>query len=457
MRLVFLFGSRPIRLRPAWFLVVGSVFLTRFGTSAEEAGRGDPFPGFSFTVPDRQGALVEIIYERGKVSCRRSEQDTPGPVTAELATLVPEGSSVEEINRLLRRHRIVRFAPKATYRLTGSIRIPSDTYIDFQQASLVLEDGANDSLLRNENQADGNTHIILCNGRLLGNGSKQERNYTKDYREGYFGFGTVFTKVDQLVMDGFHVQDTNAWGIAYFLCGTVRFSHFTFDQHVARGRNGDGITGIARKIYVAHLSGYTNDDMVAVSTGIGSLQGNDIGISREHNIDVEHVVIEKIQCSGKEGQRTHVGVGLYPTAGKTIKRVDISGLRGKFDHCAYRLQNYWPKMGEGFFGEVVISDVDSTSNHLHGSLVDVAKVDVLTLERHTARESGSDADLLTLANTVVEKLELVDSTLLHGSPDRVGWVHLLPDKPSRVHELSVQKALRSAKREKKPQINDTGL
>ncbi|NLT69534.1 MAG: hypothetical protein GXX91_02415 [Verrucomicrobiaceae bacterium] len=437
--------TNPIRLCVAWLLTAWFAYPFATGGAAEKAGRGDPFPGFSFTVPDQAGEPVEILYGQGEVSCRKKGQDAPGPVTAELAKLVPEGSSAEEINRLLRRHRIVHFSPQATYRLSEPIRIPSDTYIDFQQASLVLEEGANAYLLQNENQEKGDTNIILLNGRLLGNGSRQERNYTKDYREGYFGFGTTFTKVDQLVMDGFHVQDTNAWGIAYFLCGTVRFSHFIFDQQVARGKNGDGITGIAKNIYVAHLSGYTNDDMVAVSTGIGSLRGNDIGISKENNIDVENVVIENIRCSSKEGKRTHVGVGLYPTAGRTIKKVTLSGLRGEFDHCAYRLQNYWPHMGDGHFGELVISDVESASNHLHGSVVDVANIGSLLLERHSARESNTDSDLLTLANTTVEKLALQDCTLWNATPDRVGWVHLLPDKPSRIHQLSVQEARRTSK------------
>lgn len=436
---------KPFRLRLAWLLVAILTHHAACGADGKVAGSGDPFPGFSFTVPDRQGKPVEILYERGEVRCRRTKDAAPRLVTAELATLVPQGSSADEINRLLLQHHIVFFAPQATYRLSKAIRIPSHTVIDFQQASLILEDGANSPLLMNENQRQGDTNIILLNGRLLGNGARQVRNYTKDYRDGYFGFGTIFTKVGQLVMDGFHVQDTNAWGIAYFLCGTVRFSDFTFDQRVAKGRNGDGITGIARKVYVARVSGYTNDDMVAVSTGIGSLQGHDIGIAKEDTIDVERVVIEDIRCISKAGQRTHVGVGLYPTAGRTIQKVSISGLHGEFDHCAYRLQNYWPQKGAGYFGEVIVTDVESTSNHLHGSLVDVAGMESLLLKGHRALESGSDADLLTLNGSVVKKLDLDDCTLMNGAPNREGWIHLFPSKPSRIEELSVQKARRIRK------------
>lgn len=445
MRLVLLSFLKSFRLRFTWLITALIAQHAACGADGKGVESGDPFPGFSFTVPDQQGKPVEILYERGEVRCRRTKDDTPRPVTAELAALVPEGSSVDEINRLLLQHRIVFFAPRATYRLSKAIRIPSHTVIDFQQASLALEDGANAPLLMNDNQREGDTNIILLNGRLLGNGARQVRNYTKDYRDGYFGFGTTFTKVGQLVMDGFHVQDTNAWGIAYFLCGTARFSDFTFDQRVARGRNGDGITGIARNVYVARVSGYTNDDMVALSTGIGSLQGHDIGIAKEDTIDVENVVIEDIRCTSKAGQRTHVGVGLYPTAGKTIKKVSISGLRGEFDHCAYRLQNYWPRMGAGHFGEVIVTDVESTSNHLHGSLVDVAGMESLLLKRHRALESGSGADLLTLNGSVVKKLELEDCTLMNGAPDRDGWVHLLPGKPSHIDELSVKKSQRIRK------------
>ncbi len=432
------------RQRPVTLVIVAGVLWSWSGRASD-----DPFEGFSFAAEDASGRRIEIRYENGEVTAR-TEEGTIGPVVAELGKVVPPDSTAETMNEILREHRIVFFSPGAEHEIEGPLEIPSDTFVDFRGASLKLKDNANAYLIRNENQEEGNAHLILRGGRLLGNGSNQTRRYSGDYRTGYFGFGTAFTKVDQLVMQDFRVENTNAWGVAYFLCGTVRFLDFTFDQAVARGRNGDGITGIARRVYVDGVRGYTNDDVIAVSTGKGTLQGNDIGIADDDNIDVREVVVRDVRVGAKDGQRTHVGVGLYPTAGRRIEKVSIAGLEGDFDHCAYRLQNYWPTVGEGFFGSVRITGVKARSNHLYASLVDVADMEELILDRHEARGSESGARLLTLANSRIDSLTIQNSSV-EGSDAGAGSLIAVPeDKPSEIRSLRLDGISMGAATESEP-------
>jgi hypothetical protein len=397
--------------------------------------KDDPFETFHFAVKDANGRRVNLHYDNGQVTLKAPNQDAE-PISAAHGIEVPAGSTAEEINRLLHEHRIVYFSPKAVYKIDRALVIPPNTFIDFREATLKLKDGANAYLLRNGNEDAENSHIILRRGRLHGNAAAQTRNYNGDYRTGYFGFGTAFTKLKQLVMQDFHVEDTNAWGVAYFLCDTVRFLDFTFDQSVARGKNGDGITGIARRVYVDTIRGYTNDDMVAVSTGKGTLQGNDIGITSDQNIDVESVVIRHLKAISKEGQPTHVGVGLYPTAGHEIHQVRIEGLEGDFDHAACRLQNYWPKIGEGFFGSVHVSDVVARSTHLYVSLVDVKHMGSLTLERHQTLGSEKAASLLTLSQSSIGSLIMRECHIAGKGSER-----LLPVEKSGKNPSSVGSAL----------------
>jgi len=420
-------GPRPVAL----VMVAGALW--SWNCQASE-GRADPFGGFSFAAKDASGRNIEVRYENGEVTAK-TDGGTLEPIVPGLGKVVPPGSTAEMINGILREHRIVFFSPGAEHEIEKPLEIPSDTFVDFRGASLKLKDNANAYLIRNENQEEGNTRIILRGGRLLGNGGKQTRHYSGDYRTGYFGFGTAFTKVDQLLMQDFNIENTNAWGVAYFLCGTVRFLDFTFDQSVARGKNGDGITGIARRVYVDGVRGYTNDDVIAVSTGKGTVQGNDIGIADDDNIDVQEVVIRNVRAETKDGQRSHVGIGLYPTAGRRIGKVSIDGLEGEFDHCAYRLQNYWPAVGDGFFGTVRITGVKAHSNHLYASVVDVAGMEELVLDRHEALGSESGARLLTLTHSRIEALTIQNSSV-KGSGAGTGSLIAAPeDKPSEIRSL----------------------
>lgn len=364
------------------------------------------------------------------------EQSTDGrsfvKMTEKDAVLVPAHAKVKEINQILKAHRVVFFSPKAVYEIDDSVVIPSNTVVNFQGATLKLADQANTYLLRNEDLITGDKNIVLMHGRLDGNGTKQTRRYNGDYKTGYFGFGAVFSKVDRLVMDDFDVIETNAWGIAYFLCETVSFSNFRFDQTIAEGKNGDGITGIARRVRIKNVSGYTNDDIVAISTGKATLQGHDAGISNDENIDVEEVVIENINAIEKGGKAPHVGVGIYATAGRKVKSIRIHGLRGNFDHYAYRIQNYWPKEGESYFEYIQITDLNIQSRRHYGALIDVTSAGAVMLEGHKTSGSEVGSSLLILKNARVESLSFQDCSMLVKEASQSSWLNFDPKGKSSV-------------------------
>lgn len=353
-------------------------------------------------------------------------------ITEKDAALVPPQATVNEINQILKNNRVVFFSPKTVYEIDDSVVIPSDTVVNFQGATLKLIDQANTYLLRNENLASGDKNIVLMHGRLDGNGTQQTRRYNGDYKTGYFGFGAVFSKVDGLVMHDFDVIETNAWGIAYFLCETVSFSNFRFDQTIAEGKNGDGITGIARRVRIKNVSGYTNDDIVAISTGKATLQGHDAGISNEENIDVEEVIIENINATKKGGKAPHVGVGIYATAGRRVKFIRIQGLRGHFDHYAYRIQNYWPKEGEAYFENIKITDLEVQTQRHYGAIIDATEAGRVVLAGHKATASLAESSLLLLKNSRVADLSIRDCSMLVKQGNPASWLSFGPDRKSSV-------------------------
>lgn len=272
------------------------------------------------------------------------------------------------LNSTIASNRTITLPPAKTYRITSPLVIPSDTYIDFNHSTIKLADAANDYLIVNSDWSAGNSNITLIQGVIDGNGTNQTRNYSPDMFTGYFGFGTLFYKVNNLIMDRWSVTKTNAWGIAYHLCGSVRFTNFVFNQIGAAGTNGDGITGSASDIYVQNVSGYTNDDIVAVGTGKGSLAGHDLGIPDVDNIDINSVFIDNIQ--GVDQGSASYGIGLYPYGGHTIKDITISNVSGIFGDHLIRGVQYWTS--GGYFENFTVTNMDAyvgTSHFVKASMI----------------------------------------------------------------------------------------
>ena len=360
--------------------------------SISGSGNGD----FAFALMDNQGRIAFAVYNNGRV--------VPWVTSSSGIYVVPAGSTAAEINQALIDHKFVATVPGASYSINEPLRFPSNSYFDFSYSNITLASGANCYMLVNEDQYNGNKNIVIKRGRLFGNAPGQTRNYTGDYRTGYYGFGCCFTKVDNLCMDDFYVEETESWGVAYFLCGTVIFNNFDFNQGVTPGSNGDGITGIAKRIYISNVRGYTNDDMIAVGTGKSTLQGYDVGIANADNIDVDLVSVSNIVGISKSGNKPWVGVGIYATAGKTIKNTLIDGVAGDFNIYGYRIQNYWPTSGDGYFDTVDIRNVSPAVNGEYGSVIDVTDIKTLRIESAKADSPGVSKPLLRTSNSSIQHL-----------------------------------------------------
>lgn len=364
--------------------------------SISGSGNGD----FAFALMDSQGRIAFAVYNNGRVV----PWVTSSGASASGIYVVPAGSTAAEINQALIDHKFVATVPGASYSINEPIRFPSNSYFDFSYSNITLASGANCYMLVNEDQYNGNENIVIKRGRLLGNAPGQTRNYTGDYRTGYYGFGCCFTKVDNLCMDDFYVEETESWGIAYFLCGTVIFNNFDFNQGVTPGSNGDGITGIAKRIYISNVRGYTNDDMIAVGTGKSTLQGYDVGIANADNIDVDLVSVRNIVGVSKSGNKPWVGVGIYATAGKSIKNTLIDGVAGDFNIYGYRIQNYWSTNGDGYFDTVDIRNVSPIVNGDYGAVIDVTEIKTLRIESAKADSPSVSKPLLRTTNSSIQHL-----------------------------------------------------
>lgn len=255
-----------------------------------------------------------------------------------------------------------------------SLIIFDNTEVDFCDNVLKLEDNASKYLLMNvkhKNEISGK--IIIKNAIFDGNKrGNQIRRYDQgvndplygevyDYKDNYPGFCLMFNKVKELVIENVKVIDPESWGIAHFLCDYTSFTNIGITSQNGSRLNGDGITGVgARYIYIRNLYGFTNDDMIGISTSRASVQGISVFHPAEGR-DVERVVIENLQSIQHKEECSFVGVGLYFSDGKKIKDIVIDGLYGNFYKNILRIGDYWQESSECGVDTLKISNLHSST------------------------------------------------------------------------------------------------
>lgn len=255
-----------------------------------------------------------------------------------------------------------------TREVDSAIRIRSNRTLEFHPLSeLKLQDGASDYLVTNDDLVNGNINIrIIGNGATI-NGNKaggQVRNYTApaDDRSSYWGFGFWLARVTNLEVRDFYVFETEAWGVAYWSVDNAYFGNIEFSQETAGGSNGDGVTGVGSNILIENIFGYTNDDMVAIATGGGTLGGNDMGMPQLE--EIRNITIQNIKPQVKNGSATWRAVratGRSPDGGTTpahIFGLTIKNIRGYTRQSIVDIANYWPEDPGFFIHKLVLENVE---------------------------------------------------------------------------------------------------
>lgn len=236
----------------------------------------------------------------------------------------------------------------------NSLVIPEDITIDFGGNTVKLMDSASKYLLMNSKKDESiSGEIIIKNAIFDGNKrGNQVRRYDNSYYDdrygdiysfenNYPGFCLLFHRISRLSIFNVKVIDSEGWSIAHFLCDTAIFKNIEFDTSEGYGVNADGITGVGTKrTIIDGVSGYTNDDMVAISTSRATVdQKNIFNPKLGRNLDVFSA--RNIYSENKNGGGPFVGVGIYYCDDFIINSVCIGNVFGKFTKHVARVGNYW--------------------------------------------------------------------------------------------------------------------
>lgn len=234
-----------------------------------------------------------------------------------------------------------------------TLRIPPNTIVDFNGNYIKLASHSSKYLLMNTLDGFGGGEITILNGVFDGNKQGgQKRRYDKYYEDveygkifpfedNYTGFGLVFNKVKKLHVKNVTLLNNEGWGIAHFLCDNAIFENIVIHGVKGTGRNGDGITGVASlNTYINNISGYTNDDMCAISTSRATVDGV-VVFNPKHGRDINKFQVSGLFGKKNETENCYIGVGVYTSDDRVIESVEINNVNGDFAFNVVRVGNFW--------------------------------------------------------------------------------------------------------------------
>lgn len=252
--------------------------------------------------------------------------------------------------------------PQEAYLISRPLLLHSGQTLRLDRATTVrLAPNSNCVMLRNADQEQGNSDILLCGGIWDMNNRAQAKNplhfpyppvqpdRPPCYSENYFGTALRFFHVSGLTVRDLTVKDpvTFAIQMARVRYVTVEHIRFDFNDGAPWPVNMDGVhlDGDCRFVRIADLKGTCYDDMVALNADDGWCGP-----------------IEDVQIDGLFTEDCHSAVRLLST-GSPVRRVTIGNVFGSFYQYAVAFSKYFDESGEarglgrceGLFEQITLS------------------------------------------------------------------------------------------------------
>lgn len=318
-----------------------------------------------------------------------------------------------------------KFLLDGQFLLKSSVKVPSNTTINMTPKSkLTLDSNANCYLFHNSDLQNGNENITIQYFEIDGQGALQTRRFTEPVPaiDGYIGFGMLFVRVKNIkVLDG-TINDTNAWGIAHNSCDGFEFKRLKFNQAAVLLKNTDGVSGASSNGVIEDISGFTGDDMVAISSGSGGLGG---GITGLPDIECKNIVIRNIFPHDKEGIGTPQAVALYSRNNFPVSNVTIDNVKGRTTRMIVNVANYWTTEPDGIFNGILIKNIEryNDGDALDRTVIYIGDGIYDTLTIQNVQQIGSPSqqvDVISInGNTVIDNL-IVDNIMHENNHPTLG-------------------------------------
>ena len=246
--------------------------------------------------------------------------------------------------------------PPGTYKISGALKIESDTTIKADAKAIIrLADHAGTNvgvfLLTNRDPADGNTNITVDGGIWDGNNEHNPRGREGD-SNGYTGTAINFVNVRHLVLRNLTVRNPEAFSIRLGEVEDFMVDDLSFDHTIIRP-NQDGVhvggfcqRGVIRKLH-ALTKRTTNDDMVALNA--------DDATDRVINLGMKCGPIRDITVENLRADDAYTFVRLLSFK-EVIENVTISDVSGGCRVRAINMDRWRFPAGGGNIRNVTLRD-----------------------------------------------------------------------------------------------------
>jgi len=331
----------------------------------------------------------------------------------------------DAINQALLDYDTIYFEPNTLTIIGGAISIPSNKRIVIGINSEVkLKNGAADYMFYNSDFVNGNTNITfegegitsIVNGNKQGIQSRRLVSPISD-KSYYWGMGFLFYNVTNLIVKNFRINETESYGVLHYACNFATFEDIYISQFPQGGNNGDGVSGISSNLTIRNISGYTNDDMVYIGSGGGSIGDVEMGLA---SIDVENILVENITGEIKSGLKAWRGVRVSGRDNKRLDNVVINNVSGDFEYQAIELANFWPTSNPGLqLGTITMNGISRNPTGTARNTIGIfsCTIDTLILNNVTANPNTPEStiNLSSGTNLKITNLEVTNSSVVNES------------------------------------------
>ena len=250
----------------------------------------------------------------------------------------------------------------------------------------------------------------LYNGNDYGQGEQSS--------EGVFNFSNAFRfyNVKNLNVTNIKLKDIRGHAIQHWNCNEVLFENIIFDQNVDMitkpngGSRRDGITGGSSNVTFRNLRGFTDDDMIAILSGVdwGGVQVNDV-----ENIIIDNVVLQDKYIDENNTHNTWCGIRIACCNNCTTRNVKVTNVSGKSAFWIVRLGGY-DTYRDGFLENIILENINDYGGYTEGIIDEMGS---FLVEQCVCNN-------LTLNNIFVNSKSIIKGTLLFNKNAKIKKLYL---------------------------------
>lgn len=297
------------------------------------------------------------------------------------------------------------YFPQGRYIISKPIILHSDLDIVFDDNCEIYLKDLSRCIMFDTDKEKNNKNIKISGGNINANDYGQG----EQSGDGLFNFSNAFRfyNVHNLKVENITITDVRGHAIQHWNCNYVNFENIKFFQNYDNinrpngGSRRDGITGGSSNVTFKNISGFTDDDMIAILSGV-EWGGVQVG-------NIENIFIENVNCNEKSNpqmnrnQPTHSAIRIACANGYATKNVYIKNVTGNFAVSPIRLGGY-DDYTKGYLSNINIDNINN---------INIVNLGDFYNERGLIMIEKCKCDKLTVKNCDISTMYDLKGTLIY--------------------------------------------